>query len=252
MSNGAVRRYGGRALQGALLAVLLTALPPYRPSALLAQGVGHDPDASPFRDITTRQSVTFLTGEFFGNKALAGVGAQAAPTFGFRFRNQLSGPLALSVGFNLINSKRIVINPSKPDSIRRTGPVDYGMITADLQLLLALTGGKTWHRMAPWLGFGFGIENATHPVTDPGGYRAGLNFTFVPSVGMDLHLSPKVGLTFEARDNTIRYEWPLSYFAPTDSTGKALPPVLDPNTVKDKQLTHNFTLSVGLTYRFNF
>lgn len=222
-------------------------------SARLCAQVGHDPALSPFRDVATRQTLSLLVGEFGGNKAKAGVGAQSGTTFGFRFRNRLSGPLDLMIGSNLIQSKRLVIDPTRPDSIRRSGPVNYNLLTAEIQLALTLTGAKTWHGLAPWIAFGFGMETASTPVTDPGGYRAGLNFSLVPAAGLDVHLGRQLGLTFEVRDNTIRYEWPQAYFFPKDSAGTPLPPpVLDPLTEKDKQLTHNFSFSAGLSYHFNF
>jgi hypothetical protein len=238
-------------LASALTLVLLLSVGACDP--LLGQGVGHDPSDSPFRDINTHQTLSFLIGRFGGSLGNAGVGAQSTTDFGFRFRNRLSGPLELMIGTTIIPSKRNVIDPTKPDSAgRQVGTVDYNMITADIQLLLSLTGAKTWHTLAPWIAFGFGVETATRPTTDPGGYKAGLNFTFVPSIGLDVHLSRKLGLVFEARDNTIRYEYPLAYFAPTDSTGKALAPVLDPARFSDKQLTHNFTISAGFSYHFTF
>jgi len=249
-ADAQARRAGGNHLArwAASLVVLCVCA-----SARLSAQVGHDPSLSPFRDIATRQTLSFLVGEFAGNKAKAGVGAQSGTSFGFRFRNRLSGPLDLMIGSNIIQSKRLVIDPTKPDSIRRSGPVNYNLLTAEIQLALTLTGAKTWHGLAPWIAFGFGMETATTPVTDPGGYRAGLNFTFVPSAGLDVHLGRQLGLNFEVRDNTIRYEWPLAYFAPKDSSGASLPPpVLDPATQKDKQLTHNFSFSAGLSYHFNF
>src|SRR4051812_1688549 len=120
---GAQRRRAGR-LHLPQLAASLVVLCVGASGRLRAQ-VGHDPSLSPFRDIATRQSVSFLVGEFAGNRALAGVGAQSGTTFGFRLRNRLSGPLELMLGTNLIQSKRLVIDPTKPDSIRRSGPVDY-------------------------------------------------------------------------------------------------------------------------------
>ena len=240
-----------------------TALPPYRLTALflllvilppcrLTAQVGHDPQHSPFRDVTTRQALTPFISQFFGNRAKAGVGAQAALAVGGRFATALSGPLDLWITFAWINSRRNVIDPSKPVASRVSGPVDYRLVSFDAGLGLNLTGAKTWHALAPYAGVAFGIVSPTNLVTDPGGYRAGSNFTFVPTLGTRAMIGRSVSLTVEARDNFLRYEWPLQYFYPTDSNGKSLPPVLDPSTEKDKQMTHNFTLSVGLSYRFNF
>ncbi len=228
------------ALAAAFLAV--------KPSSGLAQ-VGHDPARSPFLDIGTRQHVAFVVGSFSGNTANAGVGAQRGTAMGVRIRSRLSGPLDLVVGTSLISSRRLVIDPTLPDSTRRSGPVDYQLVSADISLQLTLTGDKTWHGLAPWASFGFGIVSPTTTTIDPGGYRAAVNFSVVPAVGATLFLSRKLGIEVELRDNTIRYEWPLAYFIPGTSPP---PPVLDPNKYRARQMTHNATLSAGLSYHFSF
>lgn len=259
MSNLAARRYGGRAVwafarrtrNGAALAIFLTALPPCRPAAAFAQ-VGHTPDRSPFRDIATRQHLGFVVGRFLGNEAKAGVGAQAATAYGIRFRNRLSGPLDFTFGASYIASTRLLVDPTRPDSVRRSGPVNAGLISAEVGLSLTLTGAKTWHGLAPWVGIGIGLISATSPTTDPGGFSYGTNFTLVPMMGTSLRLSERLTLEFEARNNTIRYEWPLSYFDPRDANNNQLPPPVLATGEKNRQVTHNFTLSVGVSYHFNF
>ena len=76
-------------------------------------------------------------------------------------------------------------------------------------------------------------------------------FTFSPTFGVRARVSRALALQFEARDHTIRYEWPLRYFDPIDANGNAItPPVLGPG--KKTQLTHNFSLTAGLSYNFTF
>ncbi len=221
------------------------------PRGLWAQ-VGHDPARSPFRDILTRQSLTVFGGRFGGNEAAAGVGAQAGRILGGRFRTRLSGPIEMVATVASIASQRIVINPSQPVATRVSGPVDFGLVEADLGLSLSLTGTKTWHRMAPYVGVGLGVVMPTKSTTDPGGYKVSTNFTVAPMLGVRVYTGRRYSLQFEARDNTIRYEWPRDYFVPVDANNNALPPVLDPLKFKDRDVTHNFTLSVGLSYHFNF
>ena len=252
MSNRTVRRSAGKAVKVAVCAVFLTAFPPDRLTALHAQ-VGYDPSHSPFRDINSRQHLGLVVGHFFGNTAKAGVGAQAAQTFGVRFRTQLSGPLDLNINATHIGSERLFIDPTKPDSTRRGGNVDFSLIAFEVGLSLGLTGPKTWHGFAPWVGLNLGIIVPTSPKTDPGGYKAGSGFTISPAIGTAFFFSPRLSLQLEARDNTIRYEWPSLYFRPTDPlTGAFLPPAILPGSERDKQLTHNFSLSAGLSYHFNF
>lgn len=223
------------------------------PTVLAAQ-VGHPPAESPFRDFATAQGLTFSTGWFFGDETEAGVGAQASTSFALQLNTRLSGPIDLLATLVYIPSSRYVVDPNKPVATRVSGPIPYGLFSAELGLGLNLTGAKSWHRLAPYVGLGIGVMIPTDPTTDPGGYKAGTNFTFAPAVGMRYVLSRSFALQFEAKDNTIRYEWPLDYFRPGTSQGTNLPydPVLDPTRYDDRDTTHNFTLSAGLSYRFNF
>ena len=255
MSNESVRRHAGRAVQGAVIAVLFAALPPSGPTTLLAQ-VGFDPVHSPFRDLAARQELSFMIGHFGGNTAKAGVGARPATSMGLRFRSRLTGPLDFVLRGNYIASQRLVLDPTQADSVRHKGVIDYGVIEADLGIALTLTGPKTWHGLAPWVGIGLGITAPSSSRTDPGGFKPGIGFSFVPSAGTSITFSRQLGLQLELRDNTIRYGWPLAYYQPRDHSGNVVSGtgvwVLDPAKDRDKQTTHNFTLSAGLSYHFNF
>jgi hypothetical protein len=228
----------------ALLAIL--------PTCQLAAQVGHDPARSPFRDIATRQSIAFWGGTFSGDRAVAGVGAQSGPMFGFRLRTALSGPIDLMVSSSYVQSKRNVIDAAKPESTRVSGPSDYNLVITDIAVGLTLTGLKTWHGLAPYVAFGVGLVTPTHTVIDPGGYKAGSGFTFAPTIGVRLRVSRSLMLQVEARDNTIRYEWPNRYFFPIDANGNDIVPPVLPTTERNKQLTHNLSLTAGLSYNFNF
>lgn len=236
-----------RGVKGVRGAIVLAALA----TAPLQAQVGHEPSQSPYRDITTRQSLTVFGGYFLGNSARAHVGAQGGPILGVRFRTALSGPIELMVTTAYIKSERNVINTFEPPATRLTGPVPYDLIEFDIALALSLTGRKTYKGFSPYFAFGMGLIAPTDPTTDPGGYKASMGFSAVPTLGVRRSVGSSLSLQFEARDNTIRYEWPLRYFDPVDASGNPIsPPVL--NNVSDKQVTHNLTLSLGLTYHFNF
>jgi len=258
MSNTAVRRFSGAA-RSRLLKVAGRAAPGLLAFALLAPGrlaaqVGHEPARSPFHDITTRQSIFFGPGWFFGNPSETGAGAKAGPTFTFRLETRLSGPVDLLATVALIESKRDILNPYRPPATRLAGEITNTMYSADLGLGLNLTGAKSWRGLAPYVAAGIGIIIPSHPAIDTGGYVAKSNFTFVPTLGMRYMFGSSFALQFEARDNTIRYEWPLAYFRPTDASGNVLPitPVLDPAKFDNRDMTHNYSLSASLVYRFNF
>jgi hypothetical protein len=92
----------------------------------------------------------------------------------------------------------------------------------------------------------------TQTVIDPGGYKAGSGFTLVPTFGVRARFTRRLMLQFEGRDNTIRYEWPLRYYNPIDINGNPISPPVLPGTQKNTQTTHNFSLTAGLSYNFNF
>lgn len=243
------RRLGGWAVGRLGIAFALVAA--YPPGRLSAQ-VGHAPSSSPFRDINTRQSVTFFAGTFSGNTAEAGTGADRGPVFGVRIRTRLSGPIDLMATFSHIGSERLVIDPAQPVANRVSGPIDHSLIAADLGLLISLTGSKSWHGFAPYIGAGLGIVAPTESTVDPGGFRVKSNFSLAPTIGVRYHTGQRIAIQLEARDNTIRYEWPRAYFFPVDANNNALPFVLDPAKFDDRDVTHNLTLSIGLSYLFNF
>ena len=224
------------------------------PIALQAQ-VGYDPTHSPFRDIAGHQELSFLVGHFGGNTGKAGVGAQSSGAFGVRFRSRLTGPLDFVFRAGYMASKRMVLDPVQADSVRHLGNVDFGLIESDIGLSLSLTGPKTWHGLSPWLGIGLGVTAPTASRSDPGGFKPTLGFSFVPSFGSTIMIGRQLGLELEFRDNTIRYGWPLAYYQPRDHAGNVTATgvwVLDPSRDRNKQTTHNITLSAGLSYHFNF
>jgi hypothetical protein len=214
--------------------------------------VGHDPATSPFRDITAKQSISVYGGNFFGNEAVAGVGAMSGPMAGVRLRTALTGPIDLMISTAFVKSQRMVIDATQPAATRMSGPIEYNLIIPDIAIGMGLTGLKTWHGLAPYVAMGMGYVFPTHTVIDPGGYKAGSGFTLVPTLGVRVRAGRRLMLQFEGRDNTIRYEWPLRYYNPIDINGDPItPPVLNGN-VKNTQTTHNFSLTAGLSYNFNF
>ena len=224
-----------------LLAALVTVLFPFK---LTAQ-VGHEPSHSPLHDITTTQGFSLFYGRFAGARAAAPVGARPGPFAALRLESRLSGPIDLYVTFGEAFSSRNQV--VRNDTVKQVlGPVNQTLVAADLAIILNLTGPKRWHAFAPYAGLGFGIIQTAHNLTDPGGFRVGSNFVLAPTVGAKFFLTRSVALRVEARDYWLRYEWPLAYYQAPDSTA-----VLTKD-VHTRQVTHNYTLSAGLSYHFTF
>ena len=147
-----------RALRrGALAPLLLLALP----TALGAQIVGHEPDQSPYRDIVYHESFTLFGGRFAGNTGPAGVGLGPSAVFGGRLAVRLAGPVELSATFaEALSSRHVIVADTAvthTDSARRGADVRLPAVLADLALVLNVTGDKTWHRLAPYVGLGLSL-----------------------------------------------------------------------------------------------
>lgn len=239
--------------------VFLTACP-----SLVSAQVGFAPQQSPYHDVTTTQALVLLYGHWTGAATDAAVGARPGPFAGLRLETRLAGPLDLWATVGNVFSSRLVVLPSDTVDNPRIntcgcagsghtvrGPVNQNLFAGDLSLVLNLTGPKRWHALAPYVGAGFGIIQGPSGQTDPGGFRVGTNFVFVPTIGTKVFLGKSLGIELEARDYWLRYEWPLAYYTPTDSTNHAVAPVL-PLTTSTRQITHNATFTVGLSYLFNF
>src|SRR3989475_285817 len=160
-----VRRLGGqRARRSAPLAIpgLLTAYPPNRLSAQ----VGHEPGQSPYRDIRRGGVVVFGVGYLGGSRGRVGVGMSDGITWNVHYDASLGGPVSASLGLAYAQTTRYLVDPAQGAATRTQGPVDTDVILADIGLQLVLTGRKTWHGFAPYLGGGIGVADPGRPPSD--------------------------------------------------------------------------------------
>ena len=252
--NGRTRgRADGRAkVRGVAVALWRAAVVAASAAAPLAAQVGHPPGTSPFHDLTMRQTVSFSVGRFGGNTAVAGVGWRPGLLYAGRFDTRLSGPLDFTAALGVAASSRFRIDTEADSATRVSGPVDRTLLLADIGLFLNLTGAKSWHGLAPYVGFGAGWMTPTKTEKDPGGYNAGPNFSFVPSLGTRVFFGRTVAARLEVRDYIWRYEWPFLYYQPVDRNGSPIEPPVLGSDVSTKQWAHNLTLTVGVVYAFNF
>ncbi len=221
------------------------------PASLAAQEVvGHQPEESPFRDILDKQGLSVFAGRFAGNSGPAGVGARPGLVLGGRLQVRLGGPVDFWATFAETWSSRREIDAS--DTVATVvGLKDLRLLLADVALALNLTGTKTWHGLAPYLGLGLGVAVPRPGVLDPGGFQISTAFTLMPTIGTRWYIARSLALQFEARDYYFRYQYPLNFYNRpfTGHTGNT--PVL-PVTQSDRAWAHNITLWLGVTHPFTF
>lgn len=192
----------------ACLCLVTTALP-------LAAQVGHDPSSSPYRDITKSKTITAFYGDLAGDGGKVGVGPHNGHAIGGRAELRLSGPVTFGLSFAQGTLERLVVSAEDSVDNRVDGPVDQKMTFIEAGLQFNVTGRKTWHRLAPFVGMSIGFaiaEDLKQSVAaDSSGYRFGTKIVLTPSIGVHLHLSQNLGIRLEARQLFWKLKYPLSY-----------------------------------------
>ncbi|MGH7671535.1 MAG: hypothetical protein ACREMC_01450 [Gemmatimonadales bacterium] len=219
-------RTGGRLLRGvgvAGLAGFLSVVPPFRLSAQ----VGHDPAHSPYRDIRRGAGPVVFAGRLTGDRGRVGVGPGDALSIGLRYERSLSRAMVLQFSTALLKGDRFIVNPAADSASpnRRTGPVDADVLLTEMGLQLRLTGAKTWHGLAPYLGAGIGLAfDARSPGdTTRSGYRFGTKATMAGIAGVRWHPARRVTVHADAHALFWRLRYPVSFHTPAGDGTRVLP-----------------------------
>jgi hypothetical protein len=235
----------GRIAWLAILALLLGA-------GRLSAQVGYAPDKSPYRDIRKGHTFTAFYGKFGGSGGEFGIGPHDGPTYGFRYDIRTGSSVQLGLGFAHGNLDRLIVDPFVELANRVSGPVKQSVNFVEVNLQLNLTGGKTWHRLSPFVGSGVGLTLPSSTPADTSRFTFGHKFYLAPFTGVRIFVTDRVSLRGEAR---VAF-WKLKY--PTTFTNE---PPLEPGTpdhsnavITDGQLnewTTSSWLMVGLGYSFS-
>jgi opacity protein-like surface antigen len=188
-----------------LLVLLLAGAAPLR-----AQ-VGHEPDKSPYRELPHANGVSLLAGYFDGGGGSLNVGPHDGWMYGARFQVRSNKAISLGVGVMYGTLKRTVLDPSKPVGERDLGEVDQTVWIPEAVITMNLTGGKSYRRFAPFLGFGVGAAFASDTPLDTSGYAFGTKFAFAPFLGLRFAPSSRLSIRGELRGNLWKLSYPVSY-----------------------------------------
>ena len=164
------------------------------------------------------------------------------PVGGVLYSLSLRAPLELMMGLYGGNLTRHLVDPTAPVDKRDAGTASQSMLIADAGFSLRITGAKTWHGFAPYLGFSLGVANGSTVLEDNSGFTFNHPFQFGPHLGVRYYHASSVSLWVEGWDPMWRLRYPLSFF--TAATGST--PVLDPSVQGPTQWVHNPTLLIGL------
>jgi hypothetical protein len=189
------------------LLALLFALP-------AAAQVGHAPGSSPYRDILKGKSVTMLVGDIGGDGGRLGIGPHKGQSYGVRFDIRLGTPLQFGLALARAELERLIVSADDSVNNRVDGPVSQSLTMVEGAMQLNVTGKKSWHRLAPYLGGSVGyVSGSSLPASQPdsSGFKFGSKFYLAPAAGLRVFLSNTLHLRLEARQLFWKLTYPSSY-----------------------------------------
>ncbi|HEV7367295.1 MAG TPA: hypothetical protein VGN76_15730 [Gemmatimonadales bacterium] len=216
------------------------------PASALAQ-VGHAPKTSPYRDIHKGHTLTAMGGYFKGDGGRFGIGPHGDYVFGGRYDIRSASAFQIGIGVYHGNLNRLIVDPFVVLANRVKGPVKQSVTFAEIALQFNITGGKTWHRFAPFLAASGGLAFASSTPTDTSGYNFGNKFFLAPTFGVRVFLTERLHLRAEARANFWKLNYPDTFRQPPIEQ-PAAPPVIVGGSITE--WVSSRWVQVGLGYSF--
>lgn len=221
--------------------------------ALAAGQVGYRPERSPYRDIPKGNTLTVAAGQFGGDGGDLGIGPHSGLVLGARYDIRTTHFLQIGVHIARAELERLIVDPFVRVADRVSGPVSQTVNFGEVDLQFNLTGGKTWNRLAPFLGIAGGLGFSESTPADTSGYRFGNKFYFAPHAGARVFFAKRLNLRAEARGVFWKLKYPVQF---------TREPVLEPGTPPSNsnavipagrrldEWTFSSWLSLGLGYSF--
>lgn len=173
-----------------------------------AAQVGHDPAKSPYRDLRYGQFLTLTVGQVFGNGGDLGLSPHKGQVAILRHDFLADRPLSISLGGGYAKLDRnFPIFGTNRNQLG--GPVEHDVWWGEGTVQLNLTGGKTWHGLAPYLSTSLGIAVAERVPADTSGYKFGTKFFLAPAAGVRVFLTRRLFAKVEARANFWSVTYPV-------------------------------------------
>ncbi|MEP6590930.1 MAG: hypothetical protein ABJC19_07090 [Gemmatimonadota bacterium] len=180
-------------------------------SAASAQ-VGYDPANSPYHDILHGRYLELTAGRILGSGGTIPVGPRDGTAFGARVDFRAKNTIQISFGGWYANTVRNIVDADDSVATRVKPAIPHHLYAGEIALQFNLTGGKTWHDVAPFVGVGLGaVRGQKTPPADTSGYVFGTKLFFAPFVGGRLMLGQRAFLKLEAKAYFWSLKYPVSY-----------------------------------------
>lgn len=230
-----------------LIASLLLALV----ASPLAGQVGHDPDKSPYRDILRSTFLLPTVGYFNGEGGKVEVGPHEGMTFGLQYQILANKPVSIGFGILYGDLQRLVQDPTLPPETRTSGPISHGVLWTDIAFQFNLTGNKSWHGLAPFLGSAVGLAFTEDPIEDQTGFDMGTRLYIAPMAGTRFFVADRLHLHAEVRFQFWQIKYPESYRQPP-RTAPESPPVLPDGILSEWVVSTWFRAGLGWSISMPF
>ena len=183
--------------------------------------VGHLPEHSPYRDLEASQEISFFGGHYSAGQDVLGIAPRGGPMYGLRYEIHLGGPAFLMARFAHVNSERFPIDPTKSGAAAQLGRRNVSLNLADVNLVVSLTGQKSFHHIIPVINAGAGIATCGCTVSlDP--YTFGTPFAFSFGGGLRYVPGGRLQLRADWGDYLYQLKYPAAYYlTPTNGTAAA-------------------------------
>jgi hypothetical protein len=233
--------------RGSLPGVALLLLVAWSPGSAVAQ-VGHPPGRSPYREIPKGHTVTGFGALFGGAGGRFGIAPHDGTLFGIRYDIRTGSTIQFGLGLARGTMERLIVDPFVVLNDRVSDPVDQTVSFAEVDLQFNVTGGKTWHRLAPFVGVGAGITFPSGTAADTSGFELGHKIYFAPHAGFRFFLTDRLHLRTDARVLFWKLSYPASFTRVPPDEPEAPPVITDGNT---SEWTTSSWLQAGLGFSFS-
>ena len=193
------------------------------PASVWAQ-TGHPPGSSPYRDIVPNKTVTLFGGYMFGTGGTIGVAPHDGSFGGIRFDVRVSSPISLALSFQYGGMQRNYVDLADTAGGFIKGPIAQDVFMAEIGGQFNVTGKKSWHRLAPFMGVTLGIASANTSSVDHSGFKFGTRFEISPQWGTRIVLSNRIILRAEMR----WIFWGVNYRSDVQDPVSRVPVLCDP------------------------
>ncbi len=197
------------------------------PSFHLSAQVGHDPASSTYRDVLLHSGPMVFFGKLSGDRGRAGAGVSNAFTIGARYEIPAGRSMLFQFTTAYLQGDRFIYDP-RADSTspqRRVGPVQSDLGLAEVGLQLRLTGAKSWHGFAPYVGTGLGLmfDVNSRGDTTGSGYQFGTKLTVAMATGARWYPTRRITVNADVRAHFWRLKYPLSFHNPAPDGSLVIP-----------------------------